>query len=98
MDKEEVTGELALDALNKKQALLEEFEKLRPSPGGSLWRGVSAVASVMLIIWLFPEVIEQPAAFLLLILVFGVSAEIYRESKKVHKRIDLLYKLFKDNV
>lgn len=98
MDKNELTAELALQKSGRKQALEKEFEALRPSLRSMLVRGLGAVATMVLIIWFFPEIMQQPVSYLLLILIFGVSAENYRESKQAHKRMDILYKLLKDDI
>jgi hypothetical protein len=98
VDKNELTAELALQKSGRKQALEKEFEALRPGLRSMLVRGLGTVAAMLFIVWYFPEILQQPVSYLLLILIFGVSAEIYRESKQVHKRMDVLYKLLKDDI
>lgn len=56
MNKEEIDAQLALSRLNNETALEKEFEKLAPS----LLRAFSGVACLFFIVWMFPEIIEQP--------------------------------------
>lgn len=98
MNKEEIKAKMALDKLNSKIALEKEFGNLAPSLRSNILRLISSLASLLFIIWLFPEVIEQPVLYVLLLLVFIVSAEIYHESRRINKRMDTLYRLLKNDI
>lgn len=98
MTKDEVEAHSLFNQMQKKQALLEEFEKLRPNWKGSMIRFASMFISMTVLIWLYPEIIQQPVSYVLLILIFGVSSELHAESKRINKRIDALHRLLKNDV
>ncbi|MBQ4847712.1 hypothetical protein [Pseudoalteromonas sp. MMG005] len=97
MDKHGVEAQIKLDKLNKKLALEDEFNNLRPSLRGSVLRLLSTIISLFFVVWLFPEVIDQPVSYVLLLLIFGTSAEIFHESRRINKRMDTLYRLLKND-
>ena len=98
MTKEEIEAQLALEKLNRSIELKKEFESLAPSARRDILKTLSVIATMLLVLWLYPSIMEQPISYLLLILVFAVSTEAYRESKRINKRIDALYKLLKNDV
>jgi len=98
MNKDEVEAHLVFNKMQKKQALSEEFEKLRPNWKGSVIRFASMVLCMAFLIWMYPEIMQQPVLYVFLILIFGMSAELHAESKRINSRIDALHRLLKDDV
>jgi hypothetical protein len=98
VNKEDIEAQLALGKLNSKIALENEFEKLGPSLRSNIFRAISAMACMFFILWLHPEISEQPISILLLVLIVGVGGDIYRESARINKRMDTLYKLLKNDL
>ena len=98
MNKDQVEAHSLFNSMQKKQALLDEFEKLRPNWKGSIIRFVSMVLGIAFLLWMYPEIMQQPVLYVFLILIFCMSAELHAESKKINKRIDALYRLLKDDV
>lgn len=98
MNKDEVKAHLVFKKMQQNQALLDDFEKLRPNWKGSVIRFTSMVLSTAFLLWLNPEIMHQPLLYVFLILIFGMSAELHSESKKINKRIDALHRLLKDDV
>jgi hypothetical protein len=98
MNKDEVDAHLVFNKIQKKKALSEEFESLRPNWKGSVSRFVSILLGMAFLIWMYPEIIQQPVLYVFLMLIFGLSSELHTESKRINKRIDVLHKLLKDDV
>ncbi len=98
MNKEEVEAHLHFNKMQKKQALLEEFDKLRPNWKSSLIRFASMMFGMAFLLWLYPEITQQPVLYVFLFLIFGMSTELHAESKRINKRIDMLHKLLKDDI
>uniref|UniRef100_UPI002FE2518A hypothetical protein n=1 Tax=Alteromonas sp. S015 TaxID=3117401 RepID=UPI002FE2518A len=98
MNKEELEAQSLFQEMQKKEALLNEFQNLKPNWKGSAIRFVSTLAAIAYLVWMFPEIMDQPILYVLLLLIFGVSAEIHNESKRINKRIDLLHRLFQSDV
>jgi hypothetical protein len=98
MNKEQVEAHSLFNSMQKKQAILDEFEKLRPNWKGSIIRFFSMVFGIAFLLWMYPEIMQQPVLYVFLILIFGMSAELHAESKKINKRIDALHRLLKDDV
>jgi hypothetical protein len=98
MGKDEIEAQLIMAKLRQERNLIEEFESLRPNWKGSVIRAVSSLASIAFIMWLFPEISEQPVLYVLLLISVMTGQEIYHESKKTNKRIDALYRLLKHDV
>ena len=98
MNKDHVEAHSLFNSMQKKQALLDEFEKLRPNWKGSIIRFFSMVFGIVFLLWMYPEIMQQPVLYVFLILIFGMSAELHAESKKINKRIDALHRLLKDDV
>lgn len=98
MDKDEVEAHLLFNSMQRKQALLDEFEKLRPNWWGSIIRFASMLLAMAFIFFMYPEVAQQPVPYVFLILIFGMSSELHAENKRINKRIDALHKLLKDDV
>ncbi|WP_462172905.1 hypothetical protein [Pseudoalteromonas xiamenensis] len=96
MDVEHIEAPILIHEKQKKQALVEEFEQLRPNWKGNLLRTVGMLMSMALLVWMYPEIVLQPISYVLLILIFGVSADLHAQSKRINKRIDTLYKLLKE--
>ncbi|CAM5195244.1 hypothetical protein [Alishewanella longhuensis] len=98
MNKDEVEAHSLFNKMQKQQALLAEFEKLGPSWKNSVFRLVSMLVGMAFLIWMYPDIAQQPVLYVFLILVFGMSAELHAESKRINKRIDVLHKLLKNDV
>ncbi len=98
MDKDEVEAHSLFNSVQRKQAHLDEFEKLRPNWWGSIIRFASMLLAMAFIFFMYPEVAQQPVPYVFLILIFGMSSELHAESKRINKRIDALHKLLKDDV
>ncbi len=98
MDLNEVEAKLTLSKMKSEQALVEEFEKLSPNWKQSVQVYVGYVFSFAFLIFLFPEITENPVLYLLLFLVLGNNVHIYQSNQQVHKRIDLLRKMYKKGV
>lgn len=99
MDKDKkVEAHSLFDKMQRKQALLDEFEKLRPDWKGSIIRFASMLLAMAFILFMYPEVAKQPVSYVFLILIFGMSSELHAESKRINKRIDALHKLLRDDV
>jgi len=97
MNTDEIESEILLNKFQQKQNLIQEFESLRPNWKSSAIRIGCSLTTVILFIYFFPGVLEQPALYVLFILVLGSGAEIHAESRKINKRIDALYKLLKND-
>ncbi|WP_423186532.1 hypothetical protein ACO1PK_15655 [Alishewanella sp. d11] len=98
MNKDHVEAHSLFNSMQKKQALSDEFEKLRPNWKGSIIRFAGMVLGIAFLIWMYPEIMQQPVLYVFLILIIGMSTELHAESKKINKRIDALHKLLKDDV
>ncbi|MDP5142442.1 hypothetical protein ORJ00_06790 [Rheinheimera baltica] len=98
MTKNEVEAHLLFNKMQRKEAILEEFERLRPNWKGSVIRFASMVLGIAFLILMYPEIMQQPVLYVFLILIFGMSAELHAESKKINKRIDALHRLLNDDV
>jgi hypothetical protein len=98
MGKDEIEAQLIMAKLRQERNLIEEFESLRPNWKGSVIRAVSSLASIAFIMWLFPEISEQPVLYILLLISVMTGQEIYHENKKINRRIDALYRLLKLDV
>ncbi len=97
MNKDELDAQVLYADLRRKEALLMEFEHLRPNWKGSIIRFVSSLAAMLFLIWYYPDILDQPILYVLLILIFSVGAEVHSESKKLNKRMDVLYRLLKES-
>jgi hypothetical protein len=98
MNKDQVEAHSLFNSMQRKQALLDEFEKLRPNWKDSIIRFFSMVLGIAFLLWMYPEIMQQPVLYVFLIIIFGMSAELHAESKKINKRIDALHRLLKDDV
>lgn len=98
MNKDEFPAHVVFEKMQKRQALQDEFERLRPNWRGSFIRSASTLIFVAILLWLYPEIIQQPVLYVFLILVVAVSSEIHAESKRIHHRLDTLHRLLKDDV
>jgi hypothetical protein len=97
MNKDQVEAHSLFYSMQKKQALLEQFETLRPNWKGSIIRFSGMLLSMAFLLWMYPEITQQPVLYVFLILIFGMSAELHSESKRINKRIDALHRLLKDD-
>ncbi|WP_462158498.1 hypothetical protein [Pseudoalteromonas sp. GB56] len=81
--------------MQREDALIKEFARLRPSK----WRWISYLLSCMALLgfiyWQYPQTIEQPIIYVLLILALSTGGSMINECQRVDKRIDLLYKILK---
>ncbi|WP_419149519.1 hypothetical protein [Pseudoalteromonas 'SMAR'] len=93
MSKEKLEAQTVFQDMQKKEALLKEFHNLRPNSKTNVMRFVSAIFVVIVLVWMYPEIMEQPVLYVLLILIVSISSEIRSESKRINKRIDTLYEL-----
>jgi hypothetical protein len=98
MNKDEVEAHLVFNKIQKKKALSEEFERLRPNWKGSVIRFASMFLGIAFFIWMYPEIMQQPVMYVLFILIFGINSVFHSESKRINKRIEVLHKLLKDDV
>jgi hypothetical protein len=98
MNKEQVEAHSLFNSMQKRQALLDEFEKLRPNWKGSIIRFAGMLLSMAFLLWMYPEIAQQPVSYVFLILIFGMSSELHAESKRINRRIDALHKLLNDDV
>ncbi|WP_100658450.1 hypothetical protein [Alteromonas flava] len=95
MNKDEIEAKALYDDIQKKEALLNQFEKLKPSIKETLLRNLGFIAVFAFLLWMFPELFEQPVLYALLLMIVAVSAETHIESKRIHDRIDILQRLMK---
>ncbi len=98
MNKEELEAQSLFNQMQKKEALLSEFNNLRPNWKSSAIRFIGMMAAIGYLVWMYPEIMEQPVLYVLLLMIFGVSSEIHQESKRINKRIDALHRLFQGDV
>ena len=98
MNKEELEAQSLYNDMQKREALLNEFHNLKPNGKSSALRFLGMLGAIAYLIWAFPEIIEQPVLYVLLIIIFGISAEIQRENRRINKRIDALHRLFQSDV
>lgn len=98
MNKDQVEAHSLFNSMQKKQALLDEFEKLRPNWKSSIIRFAGMLLTMAFLLWIYPEIAQQPVLYVFLVLIFGVSSELHAESKRINKRIDALHKLLKDDI
>ncbi len=81
--------------VQREDALIKEFARLRPSK----WRWISYLLSSMALLgfiyWQYPQASEQPIIYVLLILALSTGGSMINECQRVDKRIDLLYKILK---
>ncbi len=98
MDIKELEAQLEFDKLNHQLDTLKEFEALAPKTRDFYLKLLGVVVLYGLVLWLYPEIGEQPISLLLLILIVGVAGNIQKESVRINKRIDLLYKLVNKDV
>ncbi|MEI5639102.1 MULTISPECIES: hypothetical protein [unclassified Pseudoalteromonas] len=97
MSKEKLEAQTVFQDMQKKEALLKEFRNLRPNSKTNVMRFASTVFVVIVLVWMYPEIMEQPVVYVLLILIVSISSEIRSESKRINKRIDTLYKLMQSD-
>lgn len=98
MNKDECAALVVFNKMQKRQALQDEFERLRPNWRGSLIRFASTLICMAMLVWLYPEIMQQPVLYVFLILIFALSSEIHAESKRIHDRLDTLHRLLKEDV
>lgn len=98
MNKDQVEAHSLFNSMQKKQALLDEFEKLRPNWKSNIIRFAGMLLTIAFLLWIYPEIAQQPVLYVFLVLIFGVSSELHAESKRINKRIDALHKLLKDDI
>ncbi len=98
MDQAELKDQIAFNKMLKEEALREEFENLRPKWREHLSEIVFLGCTVFAIYYLFPHTIEQPAIMILFFLLVGSETNKFRERKLINKRIDILYKLLKEEI
>ncbi|GEK10446.1 hypothetical protein [Pseudoalteromonas peptidolytica] len=80
----------------QKEATLREFNSLRPNNKQRFYRSAGMLTAVVFLVYCYPEIIEQPVLYILLILMMSLNAQAYVQNKRTNKRIDLLHKLLKD--
>lgn len=97
MSKEKLEAQTAFQDMQRKEALLKEFHNLKPSRKTNVMRLISAIFVAIFLIWMYPEIMEQPVLYVFLILIISISTEIRSESKRINKRIDALYKLIQSD-
>ena len=97
MNKEEIEAKLEFEKVSRNTALRAEFEKLRPSQQGMTIRVVLGMIVIAFVLWLYPSFNDDSPLMLLLILIVGLSGDIYRESIVINKRIDVLFQLLKND-
>lgn len=98
MDKEEFKAQQVLSEIQRQQKLVEEFEKLRPTWKSDISVSLSYMVGLIIVCLMFPEVLESPVLYVIFLLLFAKSGEIYHANKKVHKRIDLLHRMYQGDV
>ncbi|BBN82546.1 hypothetical protein PA25_25310 [Pseudoalteromonas sp. A25] len=93
MNRDDIDKHMDYLRLNKIHQLEAEFERLRPSLISYFLRALLGIFMVVGIIGLFPQIMQQPVAYLLLFLIVLVAFGTYYESHRVNKRIDALHQL-----
>lgn len=97
MIKDEFEAQSLFNQLQKRQTLLAEFEKLRPNWKSTAYRFTGMFSAIAYLMWMFPEIMQQPASYVFLILILGLNAELHAQSTRINHRIDALHRLFKDD-
>ncbi len=97
MEQNEAKSQAIYSEMQRKDALNAEFENLRPKWWQAWVALIGYIFAIFLVSYLFPETIEQPVIYILIIMVCGVSMENFRENKRISKRIDLLHRMLKED-
>lgn len=82
--------------IERSDALNSEFDSLRSSRRKPLGTFVSYIFFLFLFAYFFPQTFEQPIIYILLILMMGINLQIFLESERINKRIDILRQLVKE--
>ncbi|MCG7539863.1 MULTISPECIES: hypothetical protein [Pseudoalteromonas] len=96
MKKNQDCPQALFEDMSRKEAILKEFNSLRPNNKRRFYQIIAMLTAVVFLIYRYPEIIEQPVLYIFLILMMSLSAEAYVQNKRINKRIDLLHKLLKE--
>jgi hypothetical protein len=95
MNKEETEAQILFSKLKLESSLEQEFNKLRPTWLRKSLGSLFLIVYIISLIWIYPEVLDEPYNYMLLFLIFFVNQSMYDESSRTHKRLDVLYRIFK---
>jgi hypothetical protein len=85
------------NSMQKRQAITEELNKLRPNSKGFYVGFTYMCLSAAFLIWLYPEIPHYPVSYLVVILTFGIGGVLNREIQRIDSRIDAVCKLLKND-
>lgn len=95
MNKEEAEAEILLSKLKLETSLEQEFNKLSTTWLRKLLGSLFLAVYIIVLIWLYPEILNENYNYMLLLLIFFVNISIYDESARTNKRLDVLYRILK---
>ena len=95
MNKEEAEAEILLSKLKLETSLEQEFNKLSTTWLRKLLGSLFLAVYIVVLIWLYPEILNENYNYMLLLLIFFVNISIYDESARTNKRLDVLYRILK---
>lgn len=100
MDNDEVKMKVVLSKEQQKQALMHEFESLRPKWHKPIPIMLILIGVMYLLKHFSTEILETPVlmAVILLFAILLVALDNFNESKRINRRIDLLHRMLKKDV
>lgn len=93
LNSDKVDANVLYERMQQRQAILAEFEKLRPSAKRFYLSFTGLFLAVMCLISLSPELLHQPSLFLVLLVASGIGGLLHRQIQRIDARLDVLYRL-----
>lgn len=98
LNNDKVDAHVLFDRIQQRQALMAEFEKLRPSAKSFYLSLTGLFLAVTCLIWLFPELLHHPSLLLVLLVASGIGGLSHRQIQRIDARIDVLYRMLNHDV
>ena len=96
MDKDQVDAQIAFSQMQRNESINEKIDALRPKWWSIISKYASFIFTLLVVQFFFPETIDQPVFYFILLMIFNVSIAQYYADKQLHKRLDLLHSLIKE--
>lgn len=98
LNSDKVDANALFERMQQRQAILAEFEKLRPSAKSVYLSFTGLFLAVTCLIYLSPELLHQPSLFLVLLVASGIGGLLHRQIQRIDARIDVLYRMLNHDV
>lgn len=93
LNSDKVDANALYERMQQRQAILAEFETLRPSAKRFYLSIASLFLAVTCLIYLSPELLHQPSLFLVLLVASGIGGLLHRQIQRIEAQVDVLYRL-----